>query len=153
LAVVDLLIICASDLARLLFKLILFLFAMSALYLKLMAITHLLEEEFIFWNRGEWLAFVGFTFQLANLVKLKKERRDAFLFFVFTGEDAKMQDQEREALEEFRALTLKKLFHKLGAARGFVMALTITSDDLQRIVLTENSRKQSAPSEGDIART
>lgn len=112
---------------------------LSALYLKMETLLPVFERPAWRWNGRQWLAFVGFANQIANLTPIARLRKEAFLFFVFTGEDAELQATEAVAMGQFKAMLHMKIFQACAGSGldAFAAALTITSADLQKIVIKE----------------
>ncbi len=85
----------------------------------------------------------------------------AFLHFVFTGEDAEMSSREERAQHEFLGELCKHSFRcatgTLATLRGAAAVLSIDAIDLQRIVISEKAtlppRRQSAPAQSTPAQS
>lgn len=116
-----------------------------ALHAKVEAVSFVLDVPMLRWGSGRCLAFAGFVNQVAGLVPVSQLKKDAFLFFIFTGEDAEMQPGEHAAMKEFHGMLFKRLFSSLGWVRGVVAAFSLESSDFQKIVLCETQHADSPP--------
>jgi len=113
-----------------------------ALYLKLDAAHPHFNVSCMRWGRDSWLYFFGVANQVAGLVPLAKLQKEAFLTFVFSGEDAEMQEQELRAMREFMGTLYQHIFKAFPGVPGFAASLTITASDLQKIVVCERQHLQ-----------
>lgn len=91
------------------------------------------------WQPRQFAAFLGFANQMAGLVPLNQLKKEAFLLFVFTGEDAELQAHELRALLQFKAMLHMKIFRACRGSllNGCTAALTMSPKDLQKIVIRE----------------
>eukprot|EP00747_Dinoflagellata_sp_TGD_P083558 gnl/TRDRNA2_/TRDRNA2_162168_c0_seq4.p1 gnl/TRDRNA2_/TRDRNA2_162168_c0~~gnl/TRDRNA2_/TRDRNA2_162168_c0_seq4.p1 ORF type:complete len:240 (-),score=49.93 gnl/TRDRNA2_/TRDRNA2_162168_c0_seq4:299-1018(-) len=108
-----------------------------ALYVKIDSLSPLFAMPLGQWSRSEWLTFIGFANQVVSLVPMATLKRDAFLFFIFTGEDADMQEHEHRACQEFIGMLHKHIFKDFGALGGWVVSLTVDVTELQKATLQE----------------
>eukprot|EP00747_Dinoflagellata_sp_TGD_P083555 gnl/TRDRNA2_/TRDRNA2_162168_c0_seq1.p1 gnl/TRDRNA2_/TRDRNA2_162168_c0~~gnl/TRDRNA2_/TRDRNA2_162168_c0_seq1.p1 ORF type:complete len:402 (-),score=67.46 gnl/TRDRNA2_/TRDRNA2_162168_c0_seq1:299-1468(-) len=108
-----------------------------ALYLKIDSLSPLFGMPLGQWSRSEWLTFIGFANQVVTLTPMARIKKDAFLFFVFTGEDADMQEHEHRACQEFIGMLHKHIFKDFGALGGWVVSLTVDVTELQKATLQE----------------
>eukprot|EP01062_Namystynia_karyoxenos_P015170 TRINITY_DN15509_c0_g1_i1.p1 TRINITY_DN15509_c0_g1~~TRINITY_DN15509_c0_g1_i1.p1 ORF type:complete len:456 (+),score=134.39 TRINITY_DN15509_c0_g1_i1:137-1369(+) len=124
-------------LSYIVFGLLFVIVGIIALLVKIESLVYLFDTPVTRWEQPRWIAFVGFANQVAGLVPVSRVQKEAFLFFIFTGEDAELQIHEYTAMREFNATLHQHIFRIFGTWRGCIAGLTISSDDLQRVVITE----------------
>ena len=131
-----------------------------ALYFKLDSLVYLFDVPLGRWRARRWLRLVGFANQLAGLVPLEHVKKEAFLRFVFTGEDGELQPTEQSAMDEFLGTLHHSVFRACTPSwrglnlKGVVATLSINVKDLQAIVISEltpkaeRARRRSCASDG-----
>lgn len=115
--------------------------ATVALHMKMESLAFLSERPIGSWNFHQWLPFIGFINQISGLVHFPSVRKEVQLRFVFTGEDAEMSPKEYLAMQEFNAMLYKNIFEFYGWL-GCIVGLSITSKDVQKILITEDGGDQ-----------
>lgn len=73
---------------------------------------------------------------------IDRVQKEAILFFIFTGADAKLDHEEEAAWNQFNGQLTKKLFGEFGTVRGFLLASTFSQKDLQKVVIRETHDKR-----------
>jgi len=116
---------------------------MFALHLKMESLTSLYDIPILHWDRRCWIPFVGFVNQISGLVPVPDVKKEALLFFLFTGEDAEMQPSEEDAMAEFKGILYMRIFNACNSGLGGLVAcLSLSSEDVQKIVLKETKETQ-----------
>ena len=110
-----------------------------ALHLKLVGLKATLDIPIGRWGWPRWIAFLGFANQIAGLVPIANVEKARLLYFIFTGVDAEMSNEEKSAMHQFNGQLVKKFFHEFGSVRGFLVANTFNDNDLQKCVLMEHA--------------
>jgi hypothetical protein len=115
-----------------------FLGAFVALYLKV-KVNHqeVFTQSVESWSRYEWWEFLNFTHQMQSVVPVSLLQKDLMLRFVFSGEDAVMDRQELKARKQFQGRLNKYIFERFEPWRAVAYSLTISAQDLQKMVLVE----------------
>jgi len=81
---------------------------------------------------------LGLTNQVINIVDVQGIEQGAVERFVFTGRDAKWQDDEVDALREFQGRVLKHCVrHAADVPSGFATYAWMGAEDLQKLIITE----------------
>ena len=117
-----------------------------ALYFKLDSLVYLFNLPLGRWRARRWLRLIGFANQLAGIVPLDTVKREAFLLFVFTGEDGELQPTEQRAMDEFLGALYRSTFQvcaPLGGlnVRGVIATLSLNVKDLQAICISEQTAR------------
>jgi len=111
-------------------------FSVISFFLKLSQVAFVGEKDYRTFTTAEWIAFFGFLNNMISLYNPSTISSDAVMKFVFAGSDAKFTSTEHRIMIETTECIYYRLGVKDGPFAGIAKILTLTTDDMQYILLT-----------------
>jgi len=94
---------------------------------------------------GTLFHLLGLANQVTHIAETQDIEKDAVDRFVFTGEDAKWDEPELEALREFEGRTLKSFVKDSGFIIGTCAYADMDASDLQKILIDDVTTAEGTP--------
>jgi hypothetical protein len=110
-------------------------FSVISFFLKLAQVAFVGEKSAGEFTRAEWVAFFGFLNNMISLYNPSTISSEAVMKFVFAGSDAKFTATERRIMIETTECIYYRLGAKDGPFSGIAKILTLSTDDMQYILL------------------
>ena len=108
------------------------------LIIKVNQVSFVGEIELLDWNYFHWAQFIGFLNNMLALDTSKEQSFESVLKFIFTGDDAIENDDERISKESFLdAITCYSLTN-LGVFNTLVILPQIGAPEIQKIFINDN---------------
>jgi len=111
------------------------LFSVLSFFLKLSQVAFVGEVDVVDFTIVQWVAFFGFLNNMISLYNPSTISSDAVMKFVFAGSDAKFTSDEHRIMTETTECIYYRLGFRNGAISGIAKILTLTTDDMQYILL------------------
>jgi hypothetical protein len=112
------------------------LFSVLSFFLKLSQVAFVGEVAVENFTTPQWVAFFGFLNNMISLYNPSTSSSEAVMKFVFAGSDAKFTSTEHRIMIETQECIYYRLGVKDGAISGIAKILTLSTDDMQYILLT-----------------
>jgi len=110
-------------------------FSVLSFFLKLSQVAFVGEVDVEAFTVPQWVAFFGFLNNMISLYNPSTISSDAVMKFVFAGSDAKFTSDEHRIMTETTECIYYRLGVRDGAIAGIGKILTLSTDDMQHILL------------------
>jgi hypothetical protein len=115
-------------------------FGFIGLIIKVNQVSFVGEIELIDWEYAHWIQFAGFLNNMLALDTSKKNSFDSILTFLFAGEDAIEDKDEKESKEAFLdAVTCYSLTEQ-GVIKTLIILPQIGTSEIQKIFIDESEK-------------
>ena len=116
-----------------------------SLVIKVSQVSFVSELEILDWNYGNGIQFIAFLNNILSLDTGKIQSFNSIMTFMFSGEDAKEDEKEKEARKRFANGLISYSILRMGILRTLIILPQIGTDDLQKIFIHEKYSQKDLP--------
>ena len=113
--------------------------ACLSLVIKVSQISFVSELEILSWRYDNYVQFIAFLNNILSLDTGKIQSFNSIMTFMFSGEDAKEDEKEKESRKRFVNALINYSVLEIGLRNTLIILPQIGTSDLQKIFIHENN--------------